>query len=70
MSILDRHERLSGDPDLMDELNNQMGCYIGDMPRTKTCEQLCFENINDLMTARSATGEFLSSPVPIGDIVE
>jgi RHS repeat-associated protein len=65
-NILDYHESSDTMRDMMDEYNNQMGCFMGENSPVGTCEQSCFVNISSLMTHRNEYGEFLSTPQPIG----
>lgn len=69
-SILERHERSGRERDPMDDMNNAMGCFIGENSEPGTCQQECLKNINDLMTRRSSSGEQLDTPVPIGGMGE
>jgi RHS repeat-associated protein len=66
-SMLDRHEAFGDDPDPMDDMNNQMGCFLGENDSDKSCEQKCFDNFDSLMTGRSPDGSHLSTPLPIGE---
>jgi len=60
-SILDRHES-RGPMDLMDERNNQMGCFIGENSEPGNCEEECLKNIFDLMVMDKN-----NQPVPLRD---
>jgi RHS repeat-associated protein len=66
-SMLDRHEAFGNDPDPMDDMNNQMGCFLGENNNEQSCEQMCLDNFDSLMTGRSPDGSNLSTPLPIGE---
>lgn len=65
--IMQGHEDANGDNDLMDQRNNEMGCFIGDNFTEQTCEQACYSNMGSLMTGRTQSGELLGRPVPISE---
>jgi hypothetical protein len=66
-SILDGHEANESRPDMMDEYNNQMGCFIGENSPVGSCESACFTNFDSLMTHREDDGTFITQPRPIGE---
>nr|WP_281419310.1 RHS repeat-associated core domain-containing protein [Marinobacterium ramblicola] len=67
MSILNRHED-GGPTDLMDQYNNQMGCFIGENSDVGTCQASCFANMDDLMSYRNYDGTFMGRPLPISEV--
>ncbi|MEJ2064468.1 MAG: hypothetical protein P8X74_14530 [Reinekea sp.] len=66
MSILNRHE--NGQADMMDQYNNQMGCFIGEASNVGTFQASCFNNMDQLMSQRQSNGTLMSQPAPISSM--